>query len=72
MAGEQRYNGWSNYEAWCVNLWIGNEEGSDRYWRGVARECWDEAETSGPYTREENALYRLAQRPKDEFDEANR
>ena len=21
------YNGWENYETWCVNLWLGNDEG---------------------------------------------
>lgn len=28
----KRYNGWSNYETWCVHLWLTNEEGSYRYW----------------------------------------
>lgn len=23
---EKRYNGWRNYETWCVNLWIDNEQ----------------------------------------------
>ena len=23
---EQGYNGWTNYETWCVNLWLDNEE----------------------------------------------
>jgi hypothetical protein len=22
------YSGWSNYETWCVNLWLDNERGS--------------------------------------------
>ena len=22
------YNGWSNYETWCVNLWLDNKQGS--------------------------------------------
>ncbi len=27
------YNGWSNYETWCVNLWVDNEPGGSDYWR---------------------------------------
>lgn len=26
------YNGWSNYETWVVNLWIDNEESSQKRW----------------------------------------
>lgn len=35
------YNGWTNYETWNVKLWIDNEEGSYRYWQGVADELWE-------------------------------
>jgi len=31
-----RYNGWANYETWCVHLWLTNEEGDYRYWREEA------------------------------------
>ena len=34
---DKQYNGWSNYETWCVNLWLENEEPSYRYWRDQAR-----------------------------------
>jgi hypothetical protein len=27
MPDEKRYNGWTNYETWCVSLWLGNDEG---------------------------------------------
>ena len=25
MIATQTYNGWTNYETWCVNLWLTNE-----------------------------------------------
>lgn len=30
------YNGWSNYETWCVNLWLSNEEDSYNDLRNMA------------------------------------
>jgi hypothetical protein len=39
----KRYNGWSNYETWCVHLWLTNEEGSYRYWREEAERYRKEA-----------------------------
>lgn len=30
------YNGWTNYETWCVNLHISNEQVSQDYWNGQA------------------------------------
>ena len=27
-ANPKEYNGWSNYETWCVNLWLTNEQGT--------------------------------------------
>ena len=32
METDEKYNGWTNYETWAVNLWIGNEEASYSYW----------------------------------------
>lgn len=63
------YNGWTNYETWCVNLWIDNEEGSYRYWREVAQETWDAAEADDIFSREERAVYDLSERLKSEFEE---
>jgi hypothetical protein len=37
------YNGYTNYETWCVSLWIDNDQGSHQYWNERAREEWEEA-----------------------------
>lgn len=33
------YNGWTNYETWCVKLHMDNDEYSQRYWGRQAREA---------------------------------
>ena len=38
-----RYNGWTNYETWAVNLWLTNEEGTYHYCRDLARQAVAEA-----------------------------
>lgn len=57
----ETYNGWTNYETWVVNLWLGNDEGSDRYWREQAQECFDESETERSFTRAERATLNAGQ-----------
>lgn len=36
---DTKYNGWTNYETWLVNLWMDNEKGAQEYWRERAEEC---------------------------------
>lgn len=36
------YNGWTNYETWCVNLWMSNDEGTYEFWHDTAREIVEE------------------------------
>jgi len=31
------YNGWANYETWCVNLWLTNEPGTEEDLRMLAQ-----------------------------------
>lgn len=31
------YNGYTNYETWCVCLWIGNDQADYMFWREQAR-----------------------------------
>jgi hypothetical protein len=33
------YNGYTNYETWCVQLHLDNEQPSQEYWAQLAREC---------------------------------
>jgi hypothetical protein len=68
---ERDYSGWTNYETWNLALWIGNDERSDSYWRGVAQEVYDDAEADRTFTRVERATLDLADRLKGEFTEAN-
>ena len=42
----KEYNGWYNWETWCVNLWMDNTQQSHEAWRAIARESI-EAEESG-------------------------
>jgi hypothetical protein len=64
------YNGWTNYETWCLKLWIDNEEGSSRYWDDTAQEVYNEAQADGTFTRDERATLDLSDRLKSEFEEA--
>jgi hypothetical protein len=71
----KEYNGWTNYETWCVNLWMSNDQGSDEYFREMAQEVYDESEkenrTDGKplFTREEVATRVLSDRLKDQYEE---
>lgn len=53
------YNGWPNYETWCMALWIDNEYGSYQWSRELAREVKSHPEVYGPY--DETGKHGLAQ-----------
>ena len=36
---ESGYNGWKNYETWCVHLWLSNDEGTYNFCRARARQA---------------------------------
>lgn len=38
---EKTYNGWTNYETWCVNLWLSNDQGSYNATREIVAEGED-------------------------------
>ena len=69
MNSQQKYNGWANYETWCVNLWLTNEEGTDCYWREQAAERLAEAEARPEQhlTPRERAAVALADQLREEL-----
>lgn len=70
MNEDAKYNGWTNYETWNCALWLDNDQGSHEYWTEVAQECYDEAEKDDTFTRKENATFALADRLKEQHEEA--
>lgn len=70
---ESKYNGWSNYETWAVNLWLTNEESSQRHWRERGEEArrLAESEPDDVLTKEERAKIALADQLRDEITEAS-
>ena len=54
------YNGWSNYETWCVALWLDNEQGSYLECARMAQDVWDKAQAGRNSSREDVATRNLA------------
>ncbi len=45
-AEKPNYNGWSNYETWCVALWLSNDQGTDQYIRELVQAAEDTVQAS--------------------------
>jgi|ERR1043166_1966752 hypothetical protein len=69
MANNKTYNGWTNYETWVVNLWMDNEEGTQRYWSERAEEIVRSSEADQYNTKIERAYSDLSDELKREHEE---
>lgn len=77
---KNEHNGWYNYETWCVNLWLDNEQGSQEYWAEKAKEALLAAKDTlsanarftgvEPFTVEERAALALDDILKEEHEAA--
>lgn len=60
----EHYNGYMNYETWCVALWLDNDENAQTHWNERAQEIWDELGDRRDYDksidRDGQASYDLA------------
>lgn len=72
MSNDKGYNGWTNYETWCVNLWLDNDEGMSGEIAEWAREEVEEVESTIEADEDEprpSATYNLGERIKDYIEE---
>lgn len=63
-AKEKGYQGWTNYETWCVSLWIDNEESTYNWAREATREAIQDAKDNpSEYLKpKQNRIYLLSKR----------
>lgn len=69
LPNPDEYNGYPNYETWCVSLWMDNDEGDYRYWQETAKETYADAQGDQYSTREQVARRELTDKLKDLHEE---
>lgn len=68
-----KYQGWTNYQTWCVNLWINDDEQSYRYWkqagvRAVTEASQDSSLEEKSCSQKEVAVRRLSELLQEDFE----
>jgi hypothetical protein len=68
---ESGYQGWTNYETWCVALWLDNDESLYNWVREAAQEAVQDAKDNpSQYLKpRENRIYLLSERIKSAVEE---
>jgi len=67
----EKYNGYTNYETWVVNLWLDNEAGTHDYWLRMASYIYKhEAKEQEHFSKMEDAACILADKLKNDHEEA--
>lgn len=63
------YNGWSNYETWCWNLWLDNAAAASDYMHVTVKQFYDEATHDETFTQAEAASLALSEWLKEQAEE---
>jgi hypothetical protein len=71
----ETYEGWTNYETWCVKLWLDNDQGTYEEVRGITRDITSDIDENGSpsehWTTEQAKRFVLADALKDYVEELN-
>lgn len=70
MSTDTKYNGWTNYETWLVNLWMTNDQGGAEQLEEDAKECVQAAIDDDETDIKGAAVTALADRLEQQHDEA--
>jgi hypothetical protein len=65
MTDEKGYNGWRNYETWCMALWIDNEKGTYSESREIIKqhkERYDKAHALKEWVEEWGEIQEIQER----------
>jgi hypothetical protein len=66
---DKKYNGWTNYETWCVGLWIDNDQAMQETWNDRAQYIVDRYDRKHDKDSYSDAACKLAEELKDEFEQ---